>query len=155
MFKGCAMLGIGVKACNYAGQTLKLFLKLKIAGKTADGVPFLGFLVKPSGIHLQQKTKRRYKARFAGIEYEMKQGIMSEADAGCRMESVTAHLLIARSRVKGSGGRGQGAVLIRDILANERALIFRTTNCPLTPVYATGRCEDKACFHGRSSSPTT
>ena len=87
-----------VKACNYAGEKLKLALKPKIAGKTADGAPFLGFLVKPNGIHLQQKTKRRYKARFAGIEYERKQGAMSEADAGRRMESVTAHLLIARSR---------------------------------------------------------
>ena len=63
-----------------------------------DGAPFLGFLVKPHGIYLQQKTKRRYNARIVEIEYKRKKGILSDLEAGCRAESVTAHLLIARSR---------------------------------------------------------
>ena len=84
-------------AVNVAGDTLKLSLKPKVSGKTADGVPFLGFLVKLSGIYLHQKTKKRYKARIEEIEHKREQDILTELDAGRRIESVTSHLLIARS----------------------------------------------------------
>ena len=79
-------------------QKLKLNLKPKICGKVNDGVPFLGFLVKPNGIFLQQKTKNRYKDCIAEIEHKRKQKFITDAEAGLRLECVTAHLLIARSR---------------------------------------------------------
>ena len=82
----------------YANEKLKLAFKPKVIGSVMDGVPFLGFLVKPSGIYLHKKTKRRYKARIAEIEYKKKKGILTELEAGRRIESVTAHLLLARSR---------------------------------------------------------
>jgi retron-type reverse transcriptase len=85
-------------AVCYAEEKLKLVLKPKISGKVTDGVPFLGFLVKATGIYLHKKTKKRYKARIAEIEYKRKKGFLSEHEAGCRTESVTAHLLLARSR---------------------------------------------------------
>jgi len=84
-------------AVDFAGEKLRLALKPRVSGPVADGVPFLGFLVKPSGIYLHKKTKRRYKARIAGIEHNLKRGILGEVEAGSRAESVTAHLLLARS----------------------------------------------------------
>jgi len=84
-------------AVSYARDKLKLTLKPRVSGAVADGVPFLGFLVKPSGIYLHHKTKRRYKARIAEIEHKRKNGVYSELEAGRRVESVTAHLLLARS----------------------------------------------------------
>ena len=52
------------KAVYYTGGKLKLLLKPPVSGPVTNGVPFLGYLVKPSGIYLQKKTKRRYKARI-------------------------------------------------------------------------------------------
>jgi retron-type reverse transcriptase len=85
-------------AVVYTGGKLKLQLKPAVSGAAEDGAPFLGFLVKPEGIYLQKKTKRRYKAKIACIEYHRKKGTLTESEAGCRAESVTAHLLLARSR---------------------------------------------------------
>jgi retron-type reverse transcriptase len=86
------------EAVCFANDKLKLSLKPQISGKVTDGVPFLGFLVKPTGIFLQQKTKKRYKARVAEIEHKRKNGFLSDYEAGIRAESVTAHLLLARSK---------------------------------------------------------
>jgi hypothetical protein len=85
-------------AVSYAKEKLKLELKPKISGLVTDGVPFLGYLVKPTGIYLHKKTKKRYRARIAEIEYNLRKGRFSEREAGARVESVTAHLLLARSR---------------------------------------------------------
>jgi retron-type reverse transcriptase len=85
-------------AVCYAQEKLKLVLKPKVSGFSVHGTPFLGFLVKLSGIYLQQKTKKRYKMRIAQIEYDRKKDILRDYEAGRRMESVTAHLLLARSR---------------------------------------------------------
>jgi len=85
------------EAARYAGEELKLVLKPQILGNTDDGAPFLGFIVKPNGIYLHKKTKKRYKARIAEIEYKRKRGLLSEYEAGRRIVSVTAHLLLARS----------------------------------------------------------
>jgi len=84
-------------ALCYAEEKLRLLLKPQISGATKDGAPFLGFLIKQNGIYLQQKTKKRYKVRIAEIEYKKNRGIYKENEAGLRAESVTAHLLIARS----------------------------------------------------------
>ena len=85
-------------AVCYAQEKLELVLKPPVSGPAAAGAPFLGFLVKPTGIYLQQKTKRRYKARIGEIERKRKTGAFTELEAGRRVEAVTAHLLLARSR---------------------------------------------------------
>ena len=84
-------------AVIYTDEKLKLELKPSILGTAEDGAPFLGFRIKPSGIFLQQKTKKRYKTKITEIEFKRKTGQFSELEAGRRVESVTAHLLIARS----------------------------------------------------------
>ena len=86
------------KAVCFAAEKLKLALKPPVSGKVTDGAPFLGFLIKPYGIYLLNKTKRRYKARIAEIEYKRKTGIITEKEASLHAESVTAHLLLARSK---------------------------------------------------------
>jgi len=86
------------KAVYYAGKKLELLLKPPVSGLVTVGVPFLGYLIKPFGIYLQKKTKRRYKARIAEIEHKMKTGQLSPLEAGKRVLSVTSHLLLARSR---------------------------------------------------------
>jgi hypothetical protein len=83
---------------SYTAEKLKLSLKPQILNAVKSGVPFLGFLVKPVGIYLQNKIKRRYKNRIAEIEHKMEKGILTELEASRRIESVTAHLLLARSR---------------------------------------------------------
>jgi retron-type reverse transcriptase len=85
-------------AVSYAGEKLQLTLKPPVLDAAAAGAPFLGFLVMPSGIYLQQKTKRRYKARIAEIEHKRRNAIFTELEAARRAVSVTAHLLLARSR---------------------------------------------------------
>jgi len=84
-------------AVRYTSEKLNLLLKPAVSGTTSNGAPFLGFLIKHFGIYLQQKTKKRYKCRLADIEYKRKNGFFSELEASCRVESVTAHLLLARS----------------------------------------------------------
>jgi len=84
-------------AVRYASEKLKLLLKPPVLASVSNGVPFLGFLVKPSGIFLLDKTKKRYKARIAEIEHKRKTGQFSSLEAGKRAASVTSHLLLARS----------------------------------------------------------
>jgi len=85
-------------AVSFFSEKLKLLLKPIVLGSVMDGVPFLGFLVKSSGIFLLGKTKKRYKARIAEIEHKRKSGIFTSLEAGKRASSVTSHLLLARSR---------------------------------------------------------
>ena len=85
-------------AVKYIGEKLKLILKPPIIGLVINGVPFLGYLVKPSGIYLQVKTKKRYKNSMTEIERKRREGIYTELEASRRAEAVTAHLLLARSR---------------------------------------------------------
>ncbi|MDR3303636.1 MAG: reverse transcriptase/maturase family protein [Treponema sp.] len=84
---------------SFNQDTLRLTLKPSMSGSTDDdGAPFLGFLIKRHGIYLQRKSKRRYIARLAEIEHHRLHGLFSEVEVGKRIESVTAHLLLARSR---------------------------------------------------------
>jgi retron-type reverse transcriptase len=93
-----ALKAIYTLAESFMRDTLRLTLKPLSIGATEDGAPFLGFLIKRRGIYLQRKSKRRYKARLEEIERSLRRGIFSEAEAGERITSVTAHLLLARSR---------------------------------------------------------
>jgi hypothetical protein len=82
----------------YTGGELHLQLKPMILSSLFYGAPFLGFLVKSRGIYLQKKSKIRYKAHFAEIEHGLVRGLLSQEEAGRRMEAITCHLRLARSR---------------------------------------------------------
>jgi retron-type reverse transcriptase len=83
---------------SYIQDRLNLELKPPVIASTENGAPFLGFLIKPTGIYLQRKLKNRYKSHVLEIDHALQHGLIDELEAGRRIESVTAHLLLARSR---------------------------------------------------------
>jgi retron-type reverse transcriptase len=82
---------------EYVIQNLKLTIKQPVFGKTAAGLPFLGFLIKEKGIYLLQKSKRRFKNRIAEITASLYSGVINEEKAAERARSVCAAINIART----------------------------------------------------------
>ncbi len=94
-----AMLdGLFESCVAFCREELSLELKPKIVGDLCDGAPFLGFVVKPGGIYLSARRKRRFRRKAMSIEHELSAGRMSELEAGARIEAMTAHCLVARAR---------------------------------------------------------
>jgi hypothetical protein len=83
----------------WCDEALHLTLKPAIVGTVIDGVPFLGFLLKPEGIQLTRKTKQRFSRKAIAIDHEMRHGTIAEKDAGDRITAMVAHVSLARSRV--------------------------------------------------------
>jgi len=95
---------------EYVTQNLKLTIKQPVFGKTAAGLPFLGFLIKEKGIYLLQKSKRRFKKRITEITALLNYGVITEEKAAERARSVCAAINIARTnnlrkKVFEEGGR--------------------------------------------------
>ncbi|MDR1857884.1 MAG: reverse transcriptase/maturase family protein [Treponema sp.] len=82
---------------DYARENLRLSLKQPVFGKTADGLPFLGFLIKGSGIYLLQKSRKRVARRMSEITASLGQGRISEEKAAERARSVLAAVSLART----------------------------------------------------------
>jgi RNA-directed DNA polymerase len=82
---------------EYVIQNLKLTIKQPVFGKTAAGLPFLGFLIKEKGVYLLQKSKRRFKNRIAEITVSLSSGVITEEKAAERARSVCAAINIART----------------------------------------------------------
>jgi len=85
------------KINGYVQNSLHLTLKPPVFGRAVSGLPFLGFLVKESGIYLTQKSKRRVKARMAEISALRYQGRISDGKAAERVLSVFAAISLART----------------------------------------------------------
>ena len=77
---------------------LLLTLKEETIGKTANGVPFLGFLLKSQGIYLSQKKKKRLKKRIKEYRYKLERGVWNEEDYALHVTPVFAHVAISRCR---------------------------------------------------------
>ncbi|QSH92731.1 hypothetical protein C5N99_09015 [Treponema medium] len=77
---------------------LLLTLKEETIGKTVSGVPFLGFLLKPQGIYLSQKKKKRLKKRIKQYRYKLESGEWDEAEYALHITPVLAHVAIGRCR---------------------------------------------------------
>lgn len=82
----------------FCSNELNIELKQAVMGAVSEGVPFLGFMVRPSGIFLLGKSKRRMKKRAWEIAEELAAGLIDEGQAALRATSVNAGVLIARSR---------------------------------------------------------
>lgn len=96
---------------SYCQNSLKLELNTPVMGNVESGLPFLGFLMKPTGIFLLNKSKKRMKKRAKAIAQELAAGMINEDKAALRANSVNASVLIARSRAfraKLWKGNGQG-----------------------------------------------
>jgi hypothetical protein len=83
---------------RYTGEVLHLELKKPVVGKTAQGLPFLGFLIKSGGIYLLRKSKRRMKDRVAAIKQALADKSLTEEHAAARLQSVYAAVALARTR---------------------------------------------------------
>ena len=85
-------------AKHFLEGELLLTLKEETIGKTASGVPFLGFLLKPQGIYLAQKKKKRLKKRIKEYRYKHECGAWNEEEYALHITPVLAHVAISRSR---------------------------------------------------------
>ena len=85
-------------AKHFLERELLLTLKEETVGKTASGVPFLGFLLKPQGIYLAQKKKKRLKKRIKHYRYKHESGEWDEAEYALHITPVLAHVAISRCR---------------------------------------------------------
>jgi hypothetical protein len=96
---------------TYTRDTLKLSFKQAVFGNSSAGLPFLGFLVKESGIYLLRKSKKRTSKRMRQITLLLQQGCISERKAAERVCSTLAAIRLARTNrfrknlcvVKGAG----------------------------------------------------
>jgi hypothetical protein len=82
---------------QFAAEKLRLQLKPAVHGTVKTGLPFLGFLIKDSGIYLLQKSKRRVIARIKEINAQLDSGIIGEAKAAERARSVLSAINLART----------------------------------------------------------
>ena len=85
-------------AKRFLEEELLLTLKEETIGKTANGVPFLGFLLKSQGIYLSQKKKKRLKKRIKEYRYKLERGVWNEEDYALHVTPVFAHVAISRCR---------------------------------------------------------
>ena len=81
----------------YCQERLALQLKPPVLAPVQDGLPFLGFLIRPHGIYLSQKSKRRMKKRARSIKAALAGGDIDQETAGMRAQSVNAAVKLARS----------------------------------------------------------
>ena len=68
-----------------------------LKGATA-GAPFLGFILRPSGIFLSAKGKRQFGQKAKAIGHALAHGHIQEFEAAVRITAMIAHSLVARSR---------------------------------------------------------
>lgn len=85
-------------AKHFLEEELLLTLKEETIGKTANGVPFLVFLLKLQGIYLSQKKKKRLKKRIKYYRYQFECGAWSEEEYALHITPVLAHVAISRCR---------------------------------------------------------
>lgn len=85
------------KTSGYAADNLRLTLKEPVTGTARDGLPFLGFLIKDTGIFLLQKSKKRVTERMTQINGALSSGVIGEEKAAERALSVFAAIKIAKT----------------------------------------------------------
>jgi retron-type reverse transcriptase len=82
---------------NYTNQELFLSLKQSVFGKTASGLPFLGFMIKDTGILLLKISKKRTIKRTREITSLLRYNLISEEKAAQRIQSTFSAMKIART----------------------------------------------------------
>jgi hypothetical protein len=83
---------------DYTANRLNVQIKEPVFGKTEQGLPFLGFLIKKKGIFLLRKSKTRMVKRVGAIKKELAHRDISEEAASQRITSVYAAVQLARTR---------------------------------------------------------
>ena len=83
---------------DFLHDYLRLDIHEPVLNNTGQGIPFLGFSIKPSGIYLLRKSKKRYIRRLHEYYGMYASGLLDEAELANCLQSVTQHTMIARSR---------------------------------------------------------
>lgn len=83
---------------DYCDEHLKLHMKPPVLARVETGLPFLGFLIRPSGIYLTQKSRARMKKRALSIQTALRSNSIGQETAGMRAQSVNAAVGLARCR---------------------------------------------------------
>lgn len=66
--------------------------------QTRMGMPFLGYVVYPHELRLNQRSRHRYRQRTKQFAYLTSQGLMSEQEANTRIQCALAFITKANSR---------------------------------------------------------
>lgn len=82
----------------FCDTNLKIEVKPSFVAPSKNGVPFLGFLIKPCGIYLQHKTKKRFKKKVHKYTKEFFDKKWSEDEYGERMQTVISWTYLAKAR---------------------------------------------------------
>ena len=83
---------------QYLDTELKLTLKYAVINRSFNGVPFLGFLLKPDRIHVLRSKKRRLLRTWKDLYWHLKTGQIDQQMYSDRITASLSHLRIARSR---------------------------------------------------------
>ena len=83
---------------RFVTEYLDLKLHHPYVNKTLHGVPFLGFLLKPQGIRLTYKKKKRLEKKHLKYMKNWNDGAWSEDETGMRINALWAQTKIARTR---------------------------------------------------------
>lgn len=75
---------------TYAATVLKLALKPAQINRVSVGMPFLGCRLYPSGLKLDQRGRRRFKAKLTRLEWDFDRGVISEKDMQIRCNALVA-----------------------------------------------------------------
>lgn len=83
---------------EYLERELKLTLKYAVLNRSSNGVPFLGFLLKPDRIHVLRSKKRRLLRTWKDLYWHLKTSQIDQQMYSDRITASLSHLRIARSR---------------------------------------------------------
>jgi RNA-directed DNA polymerase len=86
------------KIICYIQEQLFLLVKPVYANKCSAGVPFLGLLVRPAGIFLSQKSKKRFVRRYKTYVQNFNKDIWGTRELSDHVTAIIAWTLIAKSK---------------------------------------------------------
>lgn len=75
-----SLLDVGESIRSFTGEQLKLQLKPYCLNKTTKGLPFLGYVLFDKTMHLNQRSRKRFRARMNQYWYNLDSGIWDQSD---------------------------------------------------------------------------
>ena len=83
---------------RYIRNELQVDVKPVYQNKCTQGLPFLGFLIKPTGIYLMQKSKNRFVKRYKEYMYNYDNGLFDESELSERARAIVAWTMTAKAK---------------------------------------------------------
>ena len=82
---------------DYARHELRIDLHPFCMNRTCMGMPFLGYVVYPNELRLNQRSRHRYLHRVAQLDTMIARGVLTQAEARVRLQSSLAFVQKANS----------------------------------------------------------